>query len=916
MANENTTSIQDEVTAANTVVVPTPEPGQAVTVTLQAEQIPQINFDPGTESTQEFVGTDLVFTLDNGAVLTFVDFAANINDGEVTSIMLEDGSIIPIDALVAAWNLEVPETAAGEAPASGGSSAYVDDMGDALGGIDKLGVQDPDTFDAGAPQVVEDEQQPLPAENLPPDALNDLADGNESVTIDEDTQATGNVLANTVDPDGGPASVVDFSVDGTTYNAGQTATIANVGALTIAADGGYTFTPLADYNGPVPQATYTVTDGIDTVTSTLDIAITPVNDVPVVGNASATVSEEGLLDGIPDTVGSPSDVSDSVTFTGNIAVSDADGDSLSLTLEDPPVDGEFTSNGVAVTWTGSGTNTLTGMAGSTPVATISIASNGDYTVTLKGPIDHPGVNVEDVASFDVTVRASDGFQSSTGTLTVHIEDDSPSIGNVPNAVITAEAGVELVADTGFKSGADSNGAALTFSAAATSVDADGFIKASYEHEGETLSSYLTFGGSKLKYTEAEDGSLTAKTADGTTDVYSISADPATGEYTLQMHETLDALQVFAQFSTSDISGSNSDFYLITGMSNDNGNVGVELKASAYDADDNLMETVNTRDDFFGVGGGQDVANNDKGDNDTLVLEFAKADSWDSSTGDPVDGAFESANLSTINFSTIAFGAGEQLSWTAYLDGNVAASGTIDGTGSDTSSSNLQEYSLGPLEVGSLFDTIEFSAAEGTSYKIGGINILVADGTLDQSTGVTLVGTDADNDATAVQTINLTFSSNETLQGSSGEDVITGGSGDDMITGGLGNDILVGGEGEDVFLFTAQGGEGSNTLADFNVGDGYNVGGDVLSFTDLLDLDEDSDIDGDDLALFTDSVTVANDGTDLTLTIPNVGDPGSPTIVTLAGVGADYDSGFSGSLTELINTVDSNGNQINIDTFAT
>jgi VCBS repeat-containing protein len=161
MANEDTTNTHAETTTANKVVVPVPEPGQALNVTVDAEQIPQLNFDPSTESIQEFVGNDLVFTLDNGAVLTFVDFAASINDGEITSFMLEDGSIIPIDALIAAWNLDVPETAAGEATASGGASAYGDDMGDALGGIDKLGTQNPDPFGAAALATVEDEQTPI-----------------------------------------------------------------------------------------------------------------------------------------------------------------------------------------------------------------------------------------------------------------------------------------------------------------------------------------------------------------------------------------------------------------------------------------------------------------------------------------------------------------------------------------------------------------------------------------------------------------------------------------------------------------------------------------------------------------------------------------------------------------------------------
>ena len=49
--------------------------------------------------------------------------------------------------------------------------------------------------------------------------------------------------------------------DPTVYTAGQTATIAGVGTLTINADGSYTFTPAANYNGAVPVATYTLTDG-------------------------------------------------------------------------------------------------------------------------------------------------------------------------------------------------------------------------------------------------------------------------------------------------------------------------------------------------------------------------------------------------------------------------------------------------------------------------------------------------------------------------------------------------------------------------------------------------------------------------------------------------------------------------------
>ena len=69
-----------------------------------------------------------------------------------------------------------------------------------------------------------------------------------------------------------------FTVDGTSYSAGDTASLTE-GDLTINTDGSYTFTPAADYNGPVPVATYTVSDGNGgTDTATLTLAVNAVND--------------------------------------------------------------------------------------------------------------------------------------------------------------------------------------------------------------------------------------------------------------------------------------------------------------------------------------------------------------------------------------------------------------------------------------------------------------------------------------------------------------------------------------------------------------------------------------------------------------------------------------------------------------
>jgi len=113
-------------------------------------------------------------------------------------------------------------------------------------------------------------------------ATDAMSDDNESVNTPEDTAKSGNVMDNLTDADSTSHSVTTFSVagDATIYTAGQTATTA-AGTITIAANGAYTFTPAANFNGAMPTVTYAMVDNndaSDTNTSTLDITITPATD--------------------------------------------------------------------------------------------------------------------------------------------------------------------------------------------------------------------------------------------------------------------------------------------------------------------------------------------------------------------------------------------------------------------------------------------------------------------------------------------------------------------------------------------------------------------------------------------------------------------------------------------------------------
>ncbi|MBV7388446.1 VWA domain-containing protein [Pasteurellaceae bacterium TAE3-ERU1] len=53
----------------------------------------------------------------------------------------------------------------------------------------------------------------------------------------------------------------------------------------------------------------------------------------------------------------------------------------------------------------------------------------------------------------------------------------------------------------------------------------------------------------------------------------------------------------------------------------------------------------------------------------------------------------------------------------------------------------------------------------------------------------------------------------------GNDTINGGNGDDIIIGGAGNDTLTGGAGADQFVYNLKGGNGDDTITDFNAADG-------------------------------------------------------------------------------------------------
>lgn len=95
--------------------------------------------------------------------------------------------------------------------------------------------------------------------NIAPVAHDDFTWTAEDTTLTR-SAATG-LLANDSDDDNDALAITQFSTGTQIYAAGQTATLAGMGDLTINADGSYTFVPVADWNGAVQPILYQVSDG-------------------------------------------------------------------------------------------------------------------------------------------------------------------------------------------------------------------------------------------------------------------------------------------------------------------------------------------------------------------------------------------------------------------------------------------------------------------------------------------------------------------------------------------------------------------------------------------------------------------------------------------------------------------------------
>ncbi len=666
-----------------------------------------------------------------------------------------------------------------------------------------------------------------------------------SVSIDEDTAATFDVLGDGTDVEGDTLSVA--TVNGEVVD--MDGLVIGGGVITINGAGNIVFTPDANFNGAA-SFTYTLSDGAtQSAEANVDIAINAVNDDPVAADDSTTLAE------------------DAATYSGSVSATDVDLDTLTYSLGDNvghgtlvfnadgtfdyTPDADFTGED-SFTYTvsdgngGSDTGTFTIVV--TPVNDAPVAADGSDSVdedtvltgsvsatdvdldTLTYTVDSdvtegvlvlntdgsfsytPGENFNGSDSFTYTVSdGNGGTDTGTFSITVNAVNDAP---------VAADDSTTLVED------------AATYSGAVSAFDVEGDdVVYSLAPGGDPAHGTLLFNGDgTFDYTPDADfsgeDSFTWSVDDG-------NGGTDTGTFTITVTPVNDAP------TAPDISTSGAE---------DGGAILVDVFDGAADADSADELSVNTVNgtlltpDGVEVEGGLVTRRMDGRLEFTPNANFNGAVSFTYTlVDDSGAGNAESAEASVdilvtaVNDAPILAGEGPHAtSEDTVLTGQAATPTDIDNEPGDFSYVLLQDVD------GLTFDTVtgawSFDPTNVAAYQalyLGqsttvSFTYAATDGDLESdpvTVQIAIAGaTDAVNGTSASEVIAASnfvdliyggdgddfvsgLNGNDTLFGEEGDDILSGGANDDTLNGGSGGDTLIGGSGND----TLAGGEGDDDM---------------------------------------------------------------------------------------------------------
>ncbi len=226
----------------------------------------------------------------------------------------------------------------------------------------------------------------------------------DDLVTDEDTPVGGNLVANDVDVDDDPLTVV--AVDGVAANVGSPYELSSGAVVTVQSNGDVTYDPNGQFEGlgfgdfDGDDFSYTISDGEFESTAEVDVAITGVNDPP-------------------DAVDDVFETAEDVDLAGNVLVanpavpdSDPEGDPLLVVA-------------------------LNGAGGDVGVA-VTLPSGATLTLNPNGAFDYsPPADFNGIDTFDYTVAdTSDATDTATVMVRVTPQPDDPVA--VDDAIATNE----------------------------------------------------------------------------------------------------------------------------------------------------------------------------------------------------------------------------------------------------------------------------------------------------------------------------------------------------------------------------------------------------------------------------------------------------------------------------------------------
>jgi large repetitive protein len=696
---------------------------------------------------------------------------------------------------------------------------------------------------------------------------------NDSNSITEDASpdhVSGNVLDN--DTVGADVNATPVTTTGTF--------VGLYGTLVLNADGSYTYT-LNNANPTVNALnanqslqdvfTYTIADGDGTTASAnLTITIDGAKDdsPPTVGSSTAYVSEEGLPGCLPDSGGTV-DMTNSASAHGTITISDPDGDAITSVVLTAPT-GDYYSGGELITWTGSGTGTLTGSAGGEPVLTISINNAGEYDVTLLGSLDHPDTTTEDVLTLNVGVSATANGVTSVGNLTVNVEDDSPVANPISADLATTDTNLIITLDiSGSMRTQDGVDGTTRLASAIESIKV---LLDKYDALGEIRVSLVVFSTSA---SQSGTDWMTIDEAKAQLDVILANGPKGNTNYDNALSETMDAFddagkltnaQNVAYFiSDGEPNTGNGSSSSLTGNSNTNSSdAGIQTQEEA--AWKTFLEANQIK--AYAIGVGSDInsitslnpvaydGQTNTNMNGILVTSFTQLDAV-------LAGTIQNqaaGELITGNMIGNGVGADGGFVGSISVEGTEyrfnAETGLIEVVGTNNSTYNSTTHELtvttqsgGQFVVDMDSGSYSYKASDNlTSAITEKMDYVLQDNDGDTASSTVTINvdkTDVQVGTTAADTITgsdhpdliMGRDGNDMLLGGGGADRLYGENGNDTIVGGAGNDTLSGGAGVDTFKWNladagTAGTPAVDTVADFNKAS-VASGGDKLDLRDLL-----------------------------------------------------------------------------------